>query len=163
MVSTLLAAAAATVLLSSPDFSAGGVIPRALMAADCGGQNTTPRLRWTGVPSTARSFALIEYDPDAPVPGGFYHWVVYDLPQSTRSLGTSLPPGSREGVRSSGKPGYYGPCPPPGQTHHYVFTLYAVDVAQIGGDTPLNGPQLETRMRGHILARATLVATASHS
>jgi phosphatidylethanolamine-binding protein (PEBP) family uncharacterized protein len=27
-----------------------------------------------------------------------------------------------------GKPGYFGPCPPVGRTHNYVFTLHALDI-----------------------------------
>ena len=153
--------AAATMILTSSDFSSGGTIPTALMAADCGGKNRVPALAWSNAPKSARSFALIVHDPDAPVPGGFYHWVVYDIPATTHALGGSAQAAGRLGLRTSGKSGYYGPCPPPGPAHHYIFTLYALDVAQVGGSDVLSGPQLETKINGHIVARATLEATAA--
>lgn len=157
MIPALVATVALT--LTSADFAASARIPVALMAKECGGSNRAPRLHWTNVPAGARSFALIERDPDAPIPGGFYHWVVYDIPAATRSLG-----GSREGetgTSSTGRAAYFGPCPPAGQAHHYVFTLYALDVAHAGGSAPLTGQQLEAFVLGHTLARATLVATAA--
>ena len=110
-------------------------------------------------PGGVRSFALIERDPDAPISGGFYHWIVYDVPASTRSLGATG--AGRTGVSSTGRAAYFGPCPPPGQTHHYVFTLYALDVARAGGSAPLTGQQLEAFVREHTVAHATLAATAA--
>lgn len=158
---TLSLIAAATMILSSSDFSSGGTIPTASMATDCGGKNLTPALAWSNAPTAARSFALIVHDPDAPVPGGFYHWVVYDIPASAHALGGSAQAAGRLGLSTSGKPGYYGPCPPPGPAHHYIFTLYALDVAHVGGSNALSGPQLEAKINGHVVARATLEATAA--
>jgi Raf kinase inhibitor-like YbhB/YbcL family protein len=160
MIPALLAAAA--MALASSDFPGGGAIPRALLSADCGGQNRMPALEWTNAPSASKSFALIERDPDAPIAGGFYHWVVYDVSPSARSLSRSSRAQGVAGRSSTGKAAYYGPCPPPGPAHHYVFTLYALDVAHVGGNAPLTGPQLEARLSGHVLAHATLEATAAH-
>ena len=153
--------AAASMLLTSSDFSSGGTIPKSFMATDCGGHNRTPALAWSDPPLSVRSFALVVHDPDAPVPGGFYHWVVYDIPASARGIGGTAPPAGRQGRSTTGKSGYYGPCPPPGPAHHYIFTLYALDVAGVGGFGALTASQLQARMSGHILARATLEATAA--
>ena len=147
----------------SSEVAAGGRFPTALMAADCGGRNVSPSLDWTGAPNGARSFALIVHDADAPIPGGFYHWVAYNIPGSTRSLaaGAKLAAGQL-GASSLGKTEYYGPCPPPGPAHHYTITLYALDIPHIDAGAPLTGAQLQARMDGHVLARATLSATAAH-
>lgn len=157
MLPDLVAAAAMT--LSSPDFHAGAAIPASVRAAGCGGINRLPVLRWSGAPAATRSFALVLHDPDAPVAGGFYHWILYDIPAGSRMAGASGIRDGRTGIASTGKAAYYGPCPPPGPAHHYLFTLYALDVATIAGAAP-TGPQLEARVRGHVLARATLEATA---
>lgn len=158
----LLAAAPGLMQLRSGDFAAGGRLARPLMASECGGYGRSPELEWSGVPRGTKSFALIMHDPDAPIPGGFYHWVVYDLPAEMRRLPGSVKlPASELGVTSAGKPGYYGPCPPTGPAHHYNFTLYALDVAQIAGHSPLDGPQLRRTIGGHVLGRATLQGTAS--
>jgi hypothetical protein len=157
----VLAAAALTLL--SNDFGEDGTIPRASMATDCGGANRTPELHWSGSPATTRSFALVINDPDAPVEGGFYHWVVYDIPASTTALKPNAPlPESQTGVATTGKPAYHGPCPPPGPAHHYVFTLYALDVARVSAGAPLTAAELQRRIAGHVVAKATLTGFASH-
>jgi Raf kinase inhibitor-like YbhB/YbcL family protein len=161
MIATLLLAAAA-MTLSSADFSPGGTIPVASMSTDCGGRNRTPSLRWSGAPAKAQSFALIVRDPDAPVAGGFYHWIVYDIPASANELSAATLKRARTGVATTGLAAYYGPCPPPGPAHHYVFTLYALDVARLDADTPLSAQQLQRRIQGHVLASATLAALETH-
>jgi Raf kinase inhibitor-like YbhB/YbcL family protein len=155
-------AVASTMQLHSSDFEPGATLTQAFMAADCGGRNRSPELSWTNAPSGTKSFAVIMHDPDAPVAGGFYHWVVYNLPSSTHELGNgaNLHAGQL-GNTSLGKPGYYGPCPPPGPAHHYDWTVYALDVATITAATPLDAAQLEREMAGHVLARATLQAMAA--
>jgi Raf kinase inhibitor-like YbhB/YbcL family protein len=161
-VGLVLAATVGTMQLQSSDFTEGGSIPARAMARDCGGQNRSPDLAWSGVPGNVKSFALIVHDPDAPVSGGFYHWVVYNLPGTTRHLApdAQLAP-EQLGATSAGRPGYYGPCPPRGPTHHYSFTLYALDIAHISTTAPLNADQLETRISGHVLARGVLRGTAA--
>ena len=155
--------AVAALTLESADFPSGGAIPRPSMSTDCGGSNFTPQLTWNGVPEKTKSFALIVRDPDAPVPGGFYHWVLYDIPRETRQLDpNALPAGTKIGKASTGRAAYYGPCPPPGPAHHYVFTLYALDVPSVDADTPLTGELLAQRIGNHALAKATLEGTASH-
>jgi Raf kinase inhibitor-like YbhB/YbcL family protein len=148
--------------LSSEDFSNGGVIPQIMVAEECGGSNQTPQLSWSGVPSGTRSFALLLHDPNAPVSGGFYHWVVYNLPGSSRSLKSDPGlPAAELGETSTGRPGYWGPCVPPNATHHYVLTLYALDLVRIPARVPLTAAQLLARIQGHVLAHASLTGTAS--
>jgi Raf kinase inhibitor-like YbhB/YbcL family protein len=161
--SIVLAAAMPAMQLASDDFRPGGVIALSSMATDCGGRNRSPQLAWSNAPKTTKSFALVVHDPDAPIPGGFYHWVVYNLPATTRMLAgdAKLAP-NQIGETSLGKPGYYGPCPPPGPAHHYLFTLYALDIAHISADAPLAAAQVESRIAGHVLARGTLEGIASH-
>jgi Raf kinase inhibitor-like YbhB/YbcL family protein len=154
---TLAAVALSALHLSSSTFSNGGTLPGTAAYAKCGGANVSPALRWSGVPAGTKSFALVMHDPDAPVWGGWYHWVVYDLPLYVHSLaaGASLRP-AELGNTSFGDRRYGGPCPPPGKPHHYVFTLYALDEARIAASAPLRGAELEAKLRGHVLARATI-------
>ncbi|HEY1868445.1 MAG TPA: YbhB/YbcL family Raf kinase inhibitor-like protein, partial [Candidatus Cybelea sp.] len=147
-----VAAATATMQLQSSDFSPGGAIPIRTMASDCGGVNRSPALSWSGAPKGVKSFALILHDADAPIAGGFYHWVVYNLPAGSQRLAAGATLSADQlGETSAGKPGYYGPCPPPGPAHHYTFTLYALDLARISSETPPTGPELERRIAGHVL------------
>ncbi|HWZ48609.1 MAG TPA: YbhB/YbcL family Raf kinase inhibitor-like protein [Herbaspirillum sp.] len=54
--------------------------------------------------------------------------------------------------------GYDGPCPPWNDAlmHHYVFTVYALDLAQLPVDGKFTRPQVLAAMQGHILAQASL-------
>ena len=70
-------------------------------------------------------------------PGGtFVHWLLYDLPPADGGLpaNAATPPGARQADKSGGKPGWDAPCPPSG-THHYVFTVYALNRAVTGRST----------------------------
>lgn len=148
--------AAATFILTSATFKRNAMMPISTVNTRCNGKNVSPELRWSGVPAGTKSFVLIVHDPDAPHPGGWYHWVVYNLPASMRELppGVPLPP-AWSGQTSFGEDTYGGPCPPPGKPHHYNFTLYALDILKI--TTPhLTGPQLQADIAKHTRAKATL-------
>jgi Raf kinase inhibitor-like YbhB/YbcL family protein len=152
--------------LESPAFQAGATIPRKYSED---GDNLSPPLRWTDVPSGVREFALVVDDPDAPTADPWVHWVMYGIPAATQSLAEGVPQketldaprGARQGVNSwnANNLGYRGPAPPKGHgTHHYRFRLYALDQS-----VPLAG-RLEKRdvlsaIRGHVLAEAELVGT----
>jgi Raf kinase inhibitor-like YbhB/YbcL family protein len=113
-----------TIKLTSPAFADGATIPTRFT---CAGEETSPPLRWSGVPHDARELALIVDDPDAPG-GTFVHWVLCKLsPDSDALAEGKVPAGALEGESSAGKAAYVGPCPPPGDDpHHYDFTLYAL-------------------------------------
>lgn len=137
--------------LTSPVFTHNGNIPSNYT---CDGLNVSPPLMISDVPSNAKSLVLICDDPDAPV-GNWDHWVVFDIPVSTREISKSTEPKGTAGKNSWGRTGYGGPCPPSG-THRYFFKLYALD-------TMLNLPegsakkQVEAAMRGHILEKSELI------
>jgi len=162
---TLVAAVAAVwgpMQLKSADCPPQRPIVRAAMSIDCGGDNRSPALVWSNAPADAKSFAVVMHDADAPIAGGFYHWVAYNLPAGSNSLaaGARLSP-SQAGINSLGKAAYYGPCPPPGPAHHYTIKLYALDLGAIAAGSPLTAAQLEERIKSHVLATAVLPTTAS--
>jgi Raf kinase inhibitor-like YbhB/YbcL family protein len=120
----------------------------------------------------------------------FHHWVLVDLdPQggpikagefsngvSARGkTGPEGPRGTRQGINdytawfasdkemSGNYFGYDGPCPPWNDTipHHYVFTLYALDVAKCGVSGTFKGPDVLAAIRGHVLGQAALTGVYS--
>ena len=112
----------------------------------CGGANISPEFHWSGAPTGSKSFAITIVDPDAPVRGGWWHWVLFNIPGTVSRLpagagnegSRTLPAGSVQCRDDYGEPGYGGPCPPPGTTHHYRVRLYALNVEKLsaGSDTP---------------------------
>ena len=89
----------------------------------CDGVNHNPPLTFSEVPEGAQSLVLVVEDPDAPAKV-FTHWLVYNIPPSTRHIREhEAPPQSTEGRSDFGTRGYGGPCPPSG-THRYVFQLF---------------------------------------
>lgn len=129
-------------------------MPMSTVYTGCGGANRSPELHWKGAPRGTKSFALIVHDPDAPHPGGFYHWVAFNIPASASGLarGAAYDAGSND----FGKTEYDGPCPPPGKPHHYHFTLYALNVPEFKFRHALTGPELEQFLRDKTIATATL-------
>lgn len=59
--------------------------------------------------------------------------------------------------------GYDGPCPPWNDSivHHYVFTVYALDVEQLGVTGTFRGPEVLNAMKGHVLGEAKITGLYS--
>ena len=151
-------AALAVALVLHADFAAGTVLSKTNVYTGCGGKNVSPALRWSNAPASTRSYVLTVFDPDAPN-GGFWHWIAYDVPSTAQALlanaGARATPPMKFATNGFGHERYDGPCPPPGPAHHYVFTLYALDVPH----APLaNGDAVASTLEGHIVAQATLAA-----
>ena len=145
--------------LNSSAFSEGDDIP---ILHTCEGENSSPPLEWSGVPTGAKSLAIIVDDPDAPDPANpkttWVHWVVYNIPVSVHELevgAKELPKEALQGRNDWGQNRYGGPCPPIGR-HRYVHKLYALDRVLPDLDHPTKA-ELEHAMRGHIIAKAQLV------
>lgn len=169
--------------------------------------NRNPHLAWSDLPENTRSLVLICHDYDVPSKGDdvnqegktvpadlpridFYHWVLADLPASTRSIsegefssgitarGKSGPEtlhGSKQGINDytawfAGDKemegdyyGYDGPCPPWNDTipHHYVFTLYALDTEKLPLTGRFTGQDVLAAMKGHVLDQASITGIYS--
>jgi len=154
--------------LSSPDITSGARFALVQVNTRCGGQNRSPAIVWNGAPPLTKSFALTLYDPDAGNGRGFWHWLIFDIPARTSELAadaanrTGLPRESVQAKNDFGRTGYDGACPPPGSgTHHYKFTLYALDDATIPFDSSATGSALTAYLGSHALAQAALLAVYS--
>jgi Raf kinase inhibitor-like YbhB/YbcL family protein len=154
-------------IITSKAFAANQPIPR-IHTGD--GQDQSPELAWSGVPSEAVELALICDDPDAPRPEPWVHWVIYKIPVSAAGLKANIeaasapkePAGALQGKNSWNTIGYRGPMPPPGHgPHHYRFRLYALDT-RLSLPAARTKDQLAAAMKGHILAEAEIVGTYTH-
>jgi Raf kinase inhibitor-like YbhB/YbcL family protein len=145
-------------VISSTAFSSGATIP---VQYTCDGTNISPPLQWSRAPEGTQSLALIVDDPDAPG-GTFVHWVLFNIPATTSSLGEgaspggALPAGSVEGENFFGNQNYGGPCPPQGENHRYYFRLYALDT-MLNLAAGAARDDVDQAMSGRILAQAELM------
>ncbi len=118
----------------------------------------------------------------------FFHWVLIDLPVAVNALnegefssdvtprgkpGPQAAHGARQGINNytdwfagdhdmrGDYHGYDGPCPPWNDeiVHHYVFTVYALDIDSLPLTGKFGGPEVRAAMQGHILAEASLTGT----
>lgn len=165
MVAVLLCgtASASDFKLRSADFKPGATINAAQVyrGYGCTGDNTSPALQWHDAPPATRSFALTLFDPDANAGKGWWHWLVIDIPATTRSMtaGAKLPATAKALRNDFGDTAYGGPCPPPGDTpHHYVLTVYALDVAQLPLAADSKPAAARRAIEKHALAQAGITA-----
>jgi hypothetical protein len=142
-------------ILTSPSFENNAAIPKKF---SCEGGDINPELQIQNVSADAKSLALILHDPDAPLPGGFTHWVVWNIKPTTLVIKEeSIPPDADEGMNGAGKVGYMGPCPPPGHgIHHYQFRLYALD-ALLDLPGTAKAADLEAEIEKHLIEATELV------
>jgi Raf kinase inhibitor-like YbhB/YbcL family protein len=131
------------------------------------GQNISPALRWSGIPSDAKSVVIMMEDPDALNPKPVTHWIVANVPTKINSLPRDVQKietprvlgGGIQGANHTGSTGYYGPKPPAAETaHRYHFQVFALDTV-LSLPSGFNRPALLTAMRGHVLARGEVIGT----
>ncbi|MEU0387334.1 YbhB/YbcL family Raf kinase inhibitor-like protein [Streptomyces chartreusis] len=149
--------------LSSPDVRNGGRIPETAWANGfgCTGGNQPIRLEWKGAPKTARGFAVSMQDLDASTGSGFWHWMGWDIPANTTSLGRALPAGATSGTNDGGLAGYAGPCPPAGDiAHRYRITVYALDTPNLGLPGTVTPAVAALTLSSHIIGYGRITATA---
>ncbi|HUG59375.1 MAG TPA: YbhB/YbcL family Raf kinase inhibitor-like protein [Candidimonas sp.] len=115
----------------------------------------------------------------------FYHWALVDIPATTTSIaegaysdgitprgkaGPLALDGTRQGVNdytgwfaadrdmNGDYFGYDGPCPPWNDSivHRYIFTVYALDIAELPFEGKFTGSDVISAIQGHVLAQASI-------
>ena len=148
--------------VTSTDVADGEVMPDAQVAAE---GNTSPQLSWEGFPDETKGFVVTCFDPDAPTPSGFWHWLAVNLPVSTTELptgagGGDLPGGAFHVRNDAGSKDYTGAAPPQGDVpHRYFFVVHAIDVDALEVDSDASPAVVSFNLAFHTLARAILVTT----
>jgi Raf kinase inhibitor-like YbhB/YbcL family protein len=153
-------AAPRTLAVTSAAFTEGGPLPKS-SAGKGVGDDTSPPLRWDGLPPETQQVVLIMDDLDVPLPRPLLHTVAVVEPTVPGVEAGALQPGT-PGIRfvraDLGNRGYAGPRPIPGHgPHQYRFLVFAID-RPIAAD--IEKPKaLLAAMAGHVLARGTLTGT----
>jgi Raf kinase inhibitor-like YbhB/YbcL family protein len=149
-----------SITITSAAFADGAAMPSS-SAGKGVGEDTSPPLRWDGVPPETRQTVLIIDDVDVPLPRPLLHTVaVIDATVDSVAAG-SLQPGT-PGIwfirADLGHRGYAGPRPIPGHgPHRYRFHVFAIDTPI--PDDIATAKALLAAMAGHVLARGTLTGT----
>ena len=136
--------------------------------ADAG--NTSPQLSWSGAPEGTKSFVVTCFDPDAPTPSGFWHWVAVDIPADVTSLDTGAGasddslPGAAFHVRNDMSTlDFTGAAPPQGdQVHRYYFVVHAVGEETLGVDASASPAVVSFNLAFKTLGRAIIHGTYAH-
>ena len=150
--------------VESSDVRAGTPIADAHIYA---GGNRSPQLSWRDVPAGTKSFVVTCFDPDAPTPSGFWHWLLVNLPASTTSLptgagseGAQLPTGAFHTRNDFGAKTFGGAAPPSGDiAHRYFFVVHAIDVDALPVDSDASAAVVNFNLAFHTLARAIITPT----
>jgi Raf kinase inhibitor-like YbhB/YbcL family protein len=132
--------------------------------------NTSPQLSWSGAPDGTKSYTVTCFDPDAPTPSGFWHWVLVDLPADVTSLdtgagadGASLPGTAFMCRNDGGSKAFMGAAPPPNdQVHRYYFVVHAVGADSLGVDSDASPAVVSFNLAFKTLGRAILRGTYQH-
>ncbi|MGA9103557.1 YbhB/YbcL family Raf kinase inhibitor-like protein [Aeromicrobium sp.] len=132
--------------------------------------DTSPHLEWSGAPDGTQSFVVTCFDPDAPTPSGFWHWVAVDIPGDVTSLPTgagaddSSLPGDAFHVRNDvGGHNFSGAAPPEGdQVHRYFFVVHAVGEPNLGVDADVSPAVVSFNLAFKTLGRAIIQGTYQH-
>ncbi|GAA4094065.1 YbhB/YbcL family Raf kinase inhibitor-like protein [Nonomuraea soli] len=149
--------------VTSDDVRDGETLAEAHVFNDWGmtGGNLSPHLRWSGAPEGTLSYAVTCYDPDAPTQGGFWHWLLFDIPADVTELptgfGTADAKFGGQARNDFGVAAYGGAAPPPGWPHRYIFAVHALGVESLGlsSDTPAN--VVGFNITANTLARGSIV------
>jgi Raf kinase inhibitor-like YbhB/YbcL family protein len=153
-----------TFTLKSSDIGGQATPKQFYNGMGCTGQNVSPQLSWENAPEGTTHFAVTMYDKDAPTGSGFWHWVVFNIPATITELKSGagevakkmLPKEVIQSVTDFGKPGYGGPCPPPGAPHEYLITVYALK-SKIELDKNASPAMVGFYLNSNMLGKASIV------
>ena len=159
-------AAPETMSIASDAFVHEGAIP---IRHTEDGAKVSPPLRFSGLPSAARSLVMIVEDADSPTPAPLVHVLAWDIPAEEgtgfqeAALDADAMPTTRAGA-SLGKnsllaKGWLPPDPPKGHgAHRYCFQLFALDAVPVLEDGAGRGALIEA-LKGHVIAKGLLIGT----
>jgi len=125
--------------LYSPSFITNKQIGSEQVSNDfgCTGLNLPPKVVWKNHPPETKSFAITLMDKDSETGGGWWHWIVYNIPPVITAINLNgeerdvILPLITVSTNDYGIRSYSGVCPPNNSKHNYVLTVYALNVEKL--------------------------------
>ena len=157
--------------IKSSAFRDNGRIPQKSAGNDksnpnCVGDNVSPPLAWSNPPEGTKSYALLMVDPEGRAGLGVVHWVAYGIPASVTGFAEGEVSSQSDkfvgGKSTRNLPTYFGPCTPPGDWHHYTFTLIATDLEPTALQPGMTRDELLAALNGHTKGAAGLIGRFKH-
>ena len=153
--------ASTTFTIGSPDFSTGGLLPK---ANTCDGIGISPALTFSGVPSNAQSLAVMMDTIPGPLRpgevdiGNHFYLILYNIPTNT----TMIPAGATNigtlGQNFQGKKlGYTPPCSQGSGMKEYTITAFALSEKLNLDPAQATESALLKAVEGKTIAKSVLV------
>jgi Raf kinase inhibitor-like YbhB/YbcL family protein len=163
---TVTDAKTAKITLTSADVKEGQPIADTFTQ---NGANKSPALTWTAGPAGTKAYVVATQDPYMGRPAPVQHWIIWNIPADTTMLPQGVPttgtldsPKGAIQATAGGAAGYRGPKPPAGQTHQYVYQVFALDAPlNVADPTKATADTIAAAMKGHVLAAGKLTAPYS--
>ncbi len=147
---------------TSPDIAAGKPIDVKFSSY---GDSKSPALNWSAGPAGTGAYVVVLQDPIVGRDKPNQHWIIYNIPANVTSLPQDLPkevslsaPAGAMQASARNSAGYFGPRPPSGQTHNYVYQVFAIDAPLTLAQADVNTDTLTAAIKGHVLAAGKLEA-----
>lgn len=146
-------------LVASPDVRHQEPLAKAQLGS---GANISPVLKWEEGPEGTASYAVTCFDPDAPTPGGVWHWVLVDIPADVRALKADTGDSVGRVLRNDlGSLRFEGAAPPPGdREHRYIFSVHALCVRELPVDEQTPAALTGFHVTVNSLARGSVTGLA---
>lgn len=166
-----IAQAAEPFKLTSPAFQDNGILDKKFANntagnPNCVGENISPPLSWANPPDGTKSYVLLMLDPEGRGGLGVSHWVAYGIPVSVTGFAegevSKDSPKYVGGKSLQGVGHYSGPCTPPGDWHHYTFTLIATDLDPKALQPGMTRDEVFAALNGHTKGAAGLIGRFTH-
>ena len=165
-IAVCISATAQTFTLKSNELGGQATNKQALNGLGCNGENQSPQLFWENAPANTQSFAVTIFDEDAPTGSGWWHWLIFDIPASVKTLQSGAgnialhlaPVDAIQSITDFNTYGYGGPCPPENsKPHRFVVTLYALKASKLGLNKNSNPAMVGFMLEQNLIEKSSLI------
>jgi len=125
-------------------------------------EGISPHLKIENVPSEAKTLVIIMHDPDAPLAGGYRHFISIMPAKDIEIEEGQINSFGKSFTNDSGKKEYLPPMPPKWHTEHkYFFYVYALEIEDLEkylskNSSPINFASIAFVAKNNAIAEASI-------